>query len=95
MGEIHVIGGPSHNRLPMELISEVNDCWHLILKELQKPGEHGVNNNEIKEVVNRWAQAGAAFQAAVNNLPAQGRMIEFKANSIARAVEQMGKRLPR
>lgn len=92
MSEIQVGGGPVHNRVDVALVSEVNDSWMAILKELESPtGEHGINNNELKERFNRFAQAAQALHASVAALPPQGRTLHFKGSSIARVTEQMGR----
>lgn len=90
MSLIEVGGGPVHNRVDVSLIAAVNDRWRKFLEELAKPSrEHGVNNNELKELVNSFAQAGAALQAQVLSLPAQGRQLYFKSTDLARASEEI------
>jgi len=88
---IDVGGGPAHNRIEVSLISEVNDNWQRFLTELQSPGEHGTNNNELKQRIAAFAEAGARLTAQVLNLPAQGRELGMKATDIVRATQQMGK----
>lgn len=92
MSDITVSGGPVHNRLDVALISEVNDAWLAILRELENPDKtHGINNNQLKERFNRFAQAAQALHAQVAALPAQGRNLHFSGTSIARVSEQMGR----
>ena len=91
MSDIQIGGGPAHNRVEVSLVSEVNECWKRFILELEKPGDHGINNNELKQWVNAFAQAGARLQHQVLSLPAQGRQLGFKGTDIAKAMQQMGK----
>jgi len=87
---IDVLGGPVHGRIELSHISDVNERWRVFLEELMKPGDHGVSNNQIKELVNRWAQAGEALQRVVNALPSQGRNIGLQAIDYVRVSELLG-----
>ena len=91
MTSIEVTGGPAHNRVDLEKIKRVQQLWMEFLQELQKPGEHGINNNELKQRMNAMGQAVTDLGLQVLALPAQGRHLGLKADDLSQAAEFLGR----
>lgn len=89
--EIQVGGGPIHNRIEVETIANVDQAWRNIKHELAHGGEHGVNNNQLKELFRIFASHAQYLHAQVEALPAQGRNVVFTGSSIMFSQETMNK----
>lgn len=88
---IEVGGGPVHNRIDLEKVSRTNELWVQFLQELNKPGEHGVNNNQLKQCINAVGQSLTDLAQQVLALPAQGRHLGLKGSDVVKAAEFMGR----
>lgn len=89
MSEIEVVDGPCHNRISIERIGAVERLWTALKEELRKPGEHGINNNELKQMTCAFCQAVGDLEAEVRALPAQGRVLKFTGTDVQTVAEIM------
>lgn len=95
MSLIEVGGGPVHNRVEAQRVKDVNDLWATFIGELQKPGKHGINNNQLKVISSRVLAAMLALDTQVQALPAQGRVVSFSGEATTRLSDMIRKALLR
>jgi hypothetical protein len=81
MSNISVNDSPLHNRVDLNLIANTQQSWHSVLTELRDGGEHGVNNNQLKERARIFKAHVEALCLTIEALPPQGRTLEFSGSS--------------
>ena len=91
MTDIDVGGGPAHNRVSVSLVGDVDRLWKGFIQELSKPGDHGINNNELKSQVNMVFLALDKLNRDILLLPAQGRTLDFSGTASTRMSGQLGR----
>jgi len=70
-----------HKQIDLSEVADVHQAWRQVTQELALGGEHGVNNNQLKELFRVFAIKAQRLHSRVENLPAQGRHITMSGST--------------